>query len=113
MAWHQAADKLTLADRLRLAGISLPLSRTVVECPGLHTLTCSDTWDIKHGQQEHQATKLVAPLQAQLGLRRSKQCEDLLGLASWLAFNQPAKTTHTMRSQLSRLYGQLYAVMGK
>ena len=101
MAWHQAADKLTLADRLRLAGISLPLPRTVVECPGLHTLTCSDTWDIKHGQQEHQATKLVAPLQAQLGLRRSKQCITLTASGG------------TAGSQLSRLYGQLYAVMGK
>ncbi|KAK9806717.1 hypothetical protein WJX72_000426 [[Myrmecia] bisecta] len=48
--------------------------------------------------------------QAQLGLKRGKPCEDFLGLASWLAFNNPAETNHVMRSQLNRLYGQLYAM---
>lgn len=47
--------------------------------------------------------------QANLGLRRSKQCEDFLALASWLAMKEPQLTTHIMKSQLSRLYGQLYA----
>lgn len=47
--------------------------------------------------------------QANLGLRRAKQCEDFLALASWLAMKEPTLTTHTMKSQLSRLYGQLYA----
>jgi hypothetical protein len=47
--------------------------------------------------------------QANLGLRRSKQCEDFLALASWLAMKEPSLTTNIMKSQLSRLYGQLYA----
>lgn len=51
--------------------------------------------------------------QANLGLRRSKQCEDFLALASWLAMKEPLMTTHVMKSQLSRLYGQLYAFQGK
>ncbi len=48
-------------------------------------------------------------LQANLGLRRGKQCEDFLALASWLAMKEPTLTTNVMKSQLSRLYGQLYA----
>lgn len=51
--------------------------------------------------------------QANLGLRRSKQCEDFLALASWLAMKEPLMTTNVMKSQLSRLYGQLYAFQGK
>ncbi|GAX79686.1 hypothetical protein CEUSTIGMA_g7127.t1 [Chlamydomonas eustigma] len=51
--------------------------------------------------------------QANLGLRRSKQCEDFLALASWLAMKEPQLTTNIMKSQLSRLYGQLYAFQGK
>jgi hypothetical protein len=47
--------------------------------------------------------------QANLGLRRAKQCEDFLALASWLALKEPTLTTNVMKSQLSRLYGQLYA----
>ncbi|GFH27044.1 uncharacterized protein HaLaN_25302 [Haematococcus lacustris] len=47
--------------------------------------------------------------QANLGLRRAKQCEDFLALASWLAMKEPGLTTNIMKSQLSRLYGQLYA----
>lgn len=51
--------------------------------------------------------------QANLGLRRSKQCEDFLGLASWLVLKEPTATTNVMRSQLSRLFGQLYASQNK
>jgi len=51
--------------------------------------------------------------QANLGLKRAKQCEDFLGLASWLALKEPESTTNVMRSQLSRLFGQLYALQGK
>ncbi|KAK3256017.1 hypothetical protein CYMTET_34817 [Cymbomonas tetramitiformis] len=51
--------------------------------------------------------------QANLGLKRAKQCEDFLGLASWLALKEPGATTNVMRSQLSRLFGQLYALQGK
>ena len=51
--------------------------------------------------------------QANLGLRRAKQCEDFLALASWLAMKEPSLTTNIMKSQLSRLYGQLYAFQSK
>ncbi|MEW5301928.1 MAG: hypothetical protein WDW36_004752 [Sanguina aurantia] len=51
--------------------------------------------------------------QANLGLRRAKQCEDFLGLASWLAMKEPGLTSGVMKSQLSRLYGQVYAFQGK
>ncbi|EFJ51977.1 hypothetical protein VOLCADRAFT_103179 [Volvox carteri f. nagariensis] len=51
--------------------------------------------------------------QANLGLRRAKQCEDFLALASWLAMKEPGLTTNIMKSQLSRLYGQLYAFQSK
>uniref|UniRef100_A0A7S0VMQ9 Uncharacterized protein n=1 Tax=Polytomella parva TaxID=51329 RepID=A0A7S0VMQ9_9CHLO len=51
--------------------------------------------------------------QANLGLRRAKQCEDFLALASWLAMKEPLLTTNIMKSQLSRLYGQLYAFQSK
>ena len=51
--------------------------------------------------------------QANLGLRRGKQCEDLLGLACWLTNTMPHQTTNVMTSQLNRLYGQLYALQGR
>lgn len=51
--------------------------------------------------------------QANLGLRRGKQCEDLLGLACWLCTTMPEQTTNIMSSQLNRLYGQLYALQGR
>mmetsp|Transcript_425 Transcript_425/g.577 ORF Transcript_425/g.577 Transcript_425/m.577 type:complete len:381 (-) Transcript_425:18-1160(-) len=51
--------------------------------------------------------------QANLGLKRAKQCEDFLGLSSWLALKEPEATTNVMRSQLSRLFGQLYALQGQ
>uniref|UniRef100_A0A061SLH3 Flagellar associated protein n=1 Tax=Tetraselmis sp. GSL018 TaxID=582737 RepID=A0A061SLH3_9CHLO len=51
--------------------------------------------------------------QANLGLKRSKQCEDFLALASWLSLKDPGQTTNIMRSQLSRLYGQLYALQNR
>jgi hypothetical protein len=51
--------------------------------------------------------------QANLGLRQAKQCEDFLGLSSWLALKETDMTTHLMRSQLSRLFGQLYILQGK
>lgn len=50
--------------------------------------------------------------QANLGLRRSKPCEDFLALASWLVLKEPGLTTNVMRSHLARLYGQLYAFQG-
>jgi hypothetical protein len=49
-------------------------------------------------------------VQANLGLKRARQCEEFLGLASWLALKEPTLTTNLMQSQLSRLFGQLYAM---
>ena len=51
--------------------------------------------------------------QANLGLKQADQCENFLGLASWLAVKETQDTTNMMRAQLSRLYGQLYALQGK
>ena len=51
--------------------------------------------------------------QANLGLRRGKQCEDYLGMACWLSTKMPDQTTNIMSSQLNRLYGQLYALQGR
>jgi hypothetical protein len=51
--------------------------------------------------------------QANLGLRRGKPCEDLLGMACWLSSKMPEQTTNVMASQLQRLYGQLYALQGR
>ena len=51
--------------------------------------------------------------QANLGLKQADQCENFLGLASWLAVKETQDTTNIMRAQLSRLYGQLYALQGK
>jgi hypothetical protein len=49
-------------------------------------------------------------VQANLGLRRVAQCEKCLALASVLALKEPQLTTNNMRSQLSRLYGQLFSL---
>ncbi|CAD7698447.1 unnamed protein product, partial [Ostreobium quekettii] len=46
---------------------------------------------------------------ANLGLRRTKKCGEFLSMASWLAMREPGLTTNVMKSQLNRLYGQLYA----
>lgn len=35
--------------------------------------------------------------QANLGLKRARQCEDFLGLAGWLAVKEPDATTTAMR----------------
>lgn len=51
--------------------------------------------------------------QANLGLKQADQCENFLGLASWLAVKETLDTTNIIRAQLSRLYGQLYALQGK
>lgn len=51
--------------------------------------------------------------QANLGLQRTAQCEDFLSLASWLTLKEPESVTHSMQSQLSRLYGQLFALQGR
>ena len=50
--------------------------------------------------------------QANLGLKRARQCEDFLGLAGWLAVKDPESTSTAMRSQLSRLMGQLHSLKG-
>jgi len=51
--------------------------------------------------------------QANLGLRRSRQCEDFLSLASHLVVQEAAGMTHMMQAHLSRLYGQLYVLEGR
>ena len=48
--------------------------------------------------------------QANLGLKRVRQCEDFLGLAGWLLLKEPETAVLGMRSQLARLFGQLHAV---
>lgn len=50
--------------------------------------------------------------QACLGLRRTLQCEEFLNMASWLALKEPHEQSSLMKSQLSRLYGQLNALKG-
>ena len=52
-------------------------------------------------------------MQANLGMKRCKQCEELLALASWLLYSEPAKAAPVMKAQLNRLYGQLHALMGR
>ena len=54
-----------------------------------------------------------AYMQANLGMKRCKQCEELLALASWLLYSEPAKAAPVMKAQLNRLYGQLHALMGR
>ena len=51
--------------------------------------------------------------QANLGLRRAKQCEDFLSLASQLAVGDPSRVTPIMSCHLNRLYGQLYVLEGR
>lgn len=51
--------------------------------------------------------------QANLGLRRAKQCENYLGLACWLSSKYPDQTTNIMSSQLHRLYGQMYSLQSR
>lgn len=41
-------------------------------------------------------------------MKRTKKCGEFLGMASWLAMREPHLTTNTMKSQLNRLYGQMY-----
>lgn len=52
-------------------------------------------------------------MQANLGLKRCKRCEELLALASWLLYSEPKKASPLMRAQLSRLFGQLHTLMGR
>lgn len=51
--------------------------------------------------------------QANLGLRRAKQCENYLGLACWISSKYPEQTTNIMSSQLHRLYGQMYSLQSR
>lgn len=51
----------------------------------------------------------LPPTQANLGLRRVKQCDEFLALASLLVTQHAEDVTHAMRSQLNRCYGQMYA----
>ena len=46
-------------------------------------------------------------------MKRCKQCEELLALASWLLFSEPDNAVPLMKAQLHRLYGQLHALMGR
>ena len=52
-------------------------------------------------------------VQANLGMKRCKQCEELLALASWLLYSDPKHAVPLMKAQLNRLYGQLHALMGR
>ena len=51
--------------------------------------------------------------QANLGMKRCKQCEELLALAAWLLYSEPEHALPLMKAQLNRLYGQLHALMGR
>ena len=46
-------------------------------------------------------------------MKRCKQCEELLALASWLLYSEPDHAVPLMKAQLNRLYGQLHALMGR
>lgn len=46
-------------------------------------------------------------------MKRCKQCEELLALASWLLYSDPKHAVPLMKAQLNRLYGQLHALMGR
>lgn len=46
-------------------------------------------------------------------MKRCKQCEELLALASWLLYNKPEQAEPLMKAQLNRLNGQLHALMGR
>jgi len=52
-------------------------------------------------------------MQANLGMKRCKQCEELLALAAWLLYSEPEHALPLMKAQLNRLYGQLHALMGR
>ena len=52
-------------------------------------------------------------MQVNLGMKRCKQCEELLALASWLLYSDPQHAVPLMKAQLNRLYGQLHALMGR
>ena len=58
-------------------------------------------------------SQLASPMQANLGMKRCKQCEELLALASWLLYSEPKHAVPLMKAQLNRLYGQLHALMGR
>ncbi|XP_024519362.1 uncharacterized protein LOC112342176 [Selaginella moellendorffii] len=52
-------------------------------------------------------------IQANLGLERVMQSEDLLGLAAWLLLQDTSGARHNaMRAELGRLYGQLHVIKG-
>lgn len=52
-------------------------------------------------------------MQANLGMKRCKQCEELLALAAWVLFSEPEHALPLMKAQLNRLYGQLHALVGR
>lgn len=58
-------------------------------------------------------SKRFIAVQANLGMKRCKQCEELLALASWLLYSDPKHAVPVMKAQLNRLYGQLHALMGR
>ncbi|KAJ7550337.1 hypothetical protein O6H91_07G095700 [Diphasiastrum complanatum] len=51
-------------------------------------------------------------IQANLGLGRATQSEDLLGLAVWLLLQDTKSAHNGMRAELGRLFGQLYMLQG-
>lgn len=64
----------------------------------------------RHGQTLQLFPLYLLAAQANMGLRRSRECEDFLGLAGWLLLKQPEETTYTLRSQLNRMFGQLHSM---
>ena len=50
---------------------------------------------------------------ANLALRRARECEDFLSLASWLVLKRPDDATHEMRGDLARMFGQLRSAQGE
>jgi tetratricopeptide (TPR) repeat protein len=118
--------------------LALPVAQDAVKQGMLPTFSfavlrpCFDDWGVYLRQKlmnvkcNHAGEALFKPLpaiqmfplyllaaQANLGLRRGKPCEDLLGMACWLSSKMPEQTTNVMASQLQRLYGQLYALQGR
>ena len=51
--------------------------------------------------------------EANLGLKRARECDDFLGLAGWLLLRHPEDETCGLRSQLARLLGQLKSMQGR
>lgn len=78
-----------------------------------HRPTASVCAPLSARATHHPHVCLLHAPQANLGLRRTAACEQCLALCSVLALREPELTTHAMRSQLSRLFGQLYALQGK